>query len=37
MTDIVVNQSTGAVTITINDTAGAGSLAANTYKAVLVG
>ena len=37
MTDVVVNQSTGAVTITINDTASAGSLAANTYKAILVG
>lgn len=37
LTDIAVNQSTGAITITINDTAGAGSLAANTYKAVIVG
>ena len=35
--EIVVNQSTGAITITINDTAGAGSLAASTYKAIIVG
>ena len=35
--DIAVNQSTGAVTITINDTASAGSLTAGTYKAVIMG
>lgn len=35
--EIVVNQSTGAVTITINDTNGLGSLSAGTYKAVLIG
>lgn len=35
--DVSVNQSTGAVTITINDTASAGSLTAGTYKAVIVG
>ena len=35
--EIVVNQSTGAVTITINDTNGLGNLSAGTYKAVLIG
>ena len=35
--NIVVNQSTGAVTITIQDTASAGTLAAGTYKAVMIG
>ena len=35
--DIVVNQSTGAITITINDTASASSLTAGTYKAVVIG
>ena len=35
--EVVVNQSTGAVTITINDTNGLGSLSAGTYKAVLIG
>ena len=35
--DIVVNQSTGAITITINDTASASSLTAGTYKAVVLG
>lgn len=35
--EIVVNQSTGAVTITINDTNGLNSLSAGTYKAVLIG
>lgn len=34
---IVIDQSTGAITITINDTAGATTLAANTYKAVIMG
>ena len=37
MPEIVINQSTGAITITINDTAGASSLAAGTYKAVIMG
>ena len=35
--EIVINQSTGAITITINDTAGASTLAAGTYKAVIMG
>ena len=35
--DISVDQSTGEITIVINDTASAGSLAANTYKAVIMG
>lgn len=35
--EIVVNQSTGAVTITINDTNGLSNLSAGTYKAVLIG
>lgn len=35
--EVVVNQSTGAVTITINDTNGLGNLSAGTYKAVLIG
>lgn len=35
--DISVNQTTGEITIVINDTANAGSLAANTYKAVIMG
>ena len=35
--DITVNQSTGVITITITDTASAGNLAANTYKAVIIG
>ena len=35
--NVVVNQSTGEVTITINDTASAGTLAAGTYKAVMIG
>lgn len=35
--EIVVNQTTGAITITINDTAGASSLAASTYRAVMIG
>lgn len=35
--DIVVNQTTGAVTITIRDTASVGSLAAGTYRAVIIG
>lgn len=35
--DIAINQSTGAITITINDTAGAGTLTAGTYKAVMMG
>jgi len=37
MPEISVNQSTGAITIKINDTAGATTLAANTYKAVIMG
>lgn len=37
MADIAVNQTTYAVTITINDTASAGTLAAGTYKVVMVG
>lgn len=35
--DIVVNQTTFNVTITINDVAGAGTLSANTYKVVVIG
>lgn len=35
--EVVINQTTGAITITINDTNGTGTLAANTYKAVIVG
>lgn len=35
--EVVVNQSTGAITITINDTDGAGTLSAGTYKAVVIG
>lgn len=35
--DVAVNQSTGAITITINDTAGASTLSAGTYTAVVVG
>ena len=35
--DIAVNQTTGAISITMNDTANAGSLSADTYKAVLMG
>lgn len=35
--EIIINQSTGAVTIIINDTNGLNSLSAGTYKAVLVG
>lgn len=35
--DVTVNQSTGVITITITDTASAGNLAANTYKAVIIG
>ena len=35
--EVVVNQSTGAITITINDTNGLGNLSAGTYKAVLIG
>lgn len=35
--DVAVNQTTRNVTITINDTAGAGTLAAGTYRAVLFG
>lgn len=35
--DIVVNQTTFNVTITINDVAGAGTLSANTYKVVIIG
>lgn len=35
--DIVVNQTTGAISIIINDTANAGSLSAGTYKVVLMG
>ena len=35
--DISINQSTGAITITINDTASAGTLAAGTYKVIIVG
>lgn len=35
--DITINQSTGAITIIINDTESAGSLSAGTYKAVIVG
>lgn len=34
--DITVNQSTGNITILINDTAGSGALVADTYKAVIV-
>ena len=34
---VVVNQSTGAVTITINDVQGATTLPANTFKAVMMG
>lgn len=37
MPEITVNQSTGAITIVINDTLGASTLAANTYKAVIMG
>lgn len=37
MPEIVVNQSTGAITITINDTNSATTLAAGTYKAVVIG
>lgn len=35
--EIVVNQSTGAITITITDTGGISTLSANTYKAVIMG
>lgn len=35
--DVVVNQTNYAVTITINDVASAGTLAAGTYKVVMVG
>ena len=35
--DIVVNQSTGAIIITIPDTNSTGSLSAGTYKAVIIG
>ena len=35
--DISVNATSYLVTITINDTAGAGSLAAGTYRVVLLG
>ena len=35
--DVVVNQTTGAVTITIRDTASIGSLAAGAYRAVIIG
>ena len=35
--DIVVNQTTGAVTITIRDTASVGSLTAGAYRAVMIG
>ena len=35
--DVVVNQSTGVVTITINDVQGATTLPANTFKAVMMG
>lgn len=35
--DIVVNQTTFNVTITINDVSGAGTLSANTYKVVVIG
>ena len=35
--EIAVNQSTGAVTITINDTNSITNLAAGTYKAILIG
>ena len=35
--EIVVHQSSGDITITINDTAGATTLAADSYKAVIVG
>lgn len=35
--DIVVNQTTGAVTITIRDTTSVGSLAAGAYRAVMIG
>lgn len=37
MPEIVVNQTTGAITITINDTNSATTLAAGTYKAVVIG
>ena len=37
MADVAVNQTTYAVTITINDTASAGTLVAGTYKVVMVG
>ena len=37
MPEISVNQSTGAITITINDTNSATTLAAGTYKAVVIG
>ena len=35
--EIVVNQSTGAVTITINDTNSVSTLTAGTYRAVIIG
>ena len=35
--DVVVNQTTGAVTITIRDTTSAGSLTAGAYRAVMIG
>ena len=35
--DVIVNQSTGAVTITIRDTTSVGNIAAGAYKAVMIG
>lgn len=35
--EIIVNQSTGAITITINNTTGSASLTAGAYKAVMLG